>query len=185
MKSPTFVQKKSMGALNQLQVFTELQEFQPVFAGTIPLNIEIPGSDIDVICEITDFSRFQKRLRESYEQHTNFIITENFKSGQYSINCCFDAHDFRIEIYGEKKPILQQNGFLHMIAEAKLLEIGGETVREEIRKLKNQGYKTEPAFAHHFNIIGDPYQELIKLAPLSLDEIKSLLKLTGTPDSKE
>ncbi|OBZ55281.1 alpha/beta hydrolase, partial [Bacillus cereus] len=36
-------------------------------------------------------------------------------------------------------------------------------IREEVIRLKEQGLKTEPAFAQVLNIDGDPYEELILL----------------------
>ncbi len=156
-------------------MFHDLKEFTPVFAGTIPLDIDIQGSDIDIICCVTEFTRFQTRLRECFEHLQNFIITESYGQGSRHSISQFEGHGFRVEIYGEQKEVTKQNGFLHLIAEAKLLEIGGVSSRDEIRKIKNKGHKTEPAFAEYFKIDGNSYSELIKLAPLTLAEIRAAI----------
>lgn len=173
--SPTPMQSKALECLAKLNLFHDLKEFCPVFAGTIPLDIDIQGSDIDIICQVTDFARFQTRLRECFEAYQNFIITESYGSNSRHSISQFDAHTFRIEIYGEQKPVTEQNGFLHLVAEAKLLEIGGPSSKDEIRKIKNQGHKTEPAFAEFFKINGNAYTELVKLAPMTIDEIKKAI----------
>ncbi|MFQ5796001.1 MAG: DUF4269 domain-containing protein, partial [Candidatus Bipolaricaulia bacterium] len=68
-----------------------------------------------------------------------------------------------------------QNAYRHMAVEARLLAIGGEQARQEIRRLKRTGLKTEPAFACYFNLEGDPYQVLLQLATLSDDELRAVI----------
>ena len=48
-----------------------------------------------------------------------------------------------------------------MVIEDYLLRERGEEFRKEIIKLKQSGYKTEPAFCHLLGIDGDPYEGLI------------------------
>jgi len=50
-----------------------------------------------------------------------------------------------------------------MLIEHKLLSTKGEKFRQDIIDLKNQGYKTEPAFAKLLGLGGDAYEELLKL----------------------
>jgi hypothetical protein len=56
----TVTQRAAYAALAALQVFSLLQDFDPVLVGTIPLNIDIPGSDLDIVCCATNRCR---RLR--------------------------------------------------------------------------------------------------------------------------
>jgi hypothetical protein len=84
----------------------------------------------------------------------------------------FDYKEQKLEIFGQTVPVQQQYAYRHMLVEYRLLRIGGKMAIEEIKKLKNKGYKTEPAFAHHFQITGDPYQILYDLYPLSDENIK-------------
>ncbi len=174
-KSPTDVQKRALEGLSKLNLFHDLKEFKPVFAGTIPLDIDIQSSDINIICEVTEFIRYQTRLRECFERQKNFIITETYNAVARNSTCRFDAHTFRVEIHGEKKTIQKQNLFQYLIAEAKLLEIGGDAARAEIRRIKRNGHKTEPAFAEYFKIKGNAFDELVKLSTLSVEEIKTRL----------
>lgn len=182
LKEATPLQERAYECLEELNIFHDLKEFTPVFVGTIPLDVDIEGSDLDIICEVSEFTRFEQRLKDCYEDKKNFLITEIYSSDGRSLVCRFDNKGFRVEIFGQKLPVQQQNGFLHLIAEAKLLEIGGDKAKHEIRTLKNQGHKTEPAFGVYFQIPGDSYIELLKLAPLSTEEIKK--KLMNFPKLK-
>lgn len=163
-----------MQALEDLAIFQDLKEFDPIFAGTIPIEVDIEGSDIDILCEAKDFDRLQKRLRDCFENKKNFLITEKFQK-QRSVLCRFEHEKFRVEIFAQQVPSTQQDAFIHMLIEARLLKIGGDGTAEAIKKLKMSGLKTEPAFAQHFGIDGDPYAELLKLAKLSNDELTKLL----------
>jgi hypothetical protein len=66
------------------------------------------------------------------------------------------------------------NPVRHMIVEERLLRLGGPEVREQIRSLKAQGLKTEPAFAVVFQLPGDPYKTLLQLAELAEEKLAFL-----------
>jgi hypothetical protein len=68
-----------------------------------------------------------------------------------------------------------------MVVEARLLRYGGEEVRRQIRVLKVQGLKTEPAFAAVFALPGDPYQALSQLAELPEEAL--IAHITHVPDA--
>jgi hypothetical protein len=46
----TATQRATYCTLEALRVFDLLQAFDPVLTGTIPLAIDIPGSDLDIVC---------------------------------------------------------------------------------------------------------------------------------------
>ncbi len=49
-----------------------------------------------------------------------------------------------------------------MIIEHKILSSKGDEFRAEIIRLKQDGLKTEPAFAKMLGLQGNPYEELLK-----------------------
>ena len=75
----------------------------------------------------------------------------------------FSGFDF--ELFAQAIPVEQQHGYVHMLIEARLLDLFPEA-REAIRALKRDGLKTEPAFGQYFGIMGDPYAALLDLAAL-------------------
>lgn len=70
---------------------------------------------------------------------------------------------FEVEIFGQTTPTRSQFAYRHMIIEYNLLNKYGEAFRQQIIELKQEGYKTEPAFAIALDLTGNPYLELLKL----------------------
>jgi hypothetical protein len=159
-------------ALESLRVFEILHDYHPVLAGTIPLDIDIPGSDLDIICEVHNLDEFERVVRVAFGQYAGFRVARESVRGVLSIIVNFDYAGFPIEIFGQPKPVTEQNAYRHMLVEERLLAIGGEAARETIRALKLAGEKTEPAFARYFNLPGDPYAVLLELSFLNDDELR-------------
>lgn len=153
--------------LQELKVFEALRDYSPVLVGTIPLGIDVPGSDLDIICEVYDLPGFQERVVAAFGQMKHFRVKQVSIGGTPSIIANFSYDEFPIEIFGQPRPVDQQSAFRHMQIEARLLTIGGVEARKAIRQLKQSGFKTEPAFAHYFRIEGDPYQRLLEMAAMS------------------
>jgi len=64
-------QRKSYEILKKINIFNILYEFKPILVGTIPIEIDIENSDLDIICEVTDFTiRYNKE---------NSVLVCNFK----------------------------------------------------------------------------------------------------------
>jgi len=86
-----------------------------------------------------------------------------------------------IEIFGQPRPVPEQNAYRHLVVEARLLAIAGGRARREIRQMKRFGIKTEPAFACYFNLEGDPYEALLDLAPLGDDDLRQAISPKSLP----
>jgi hypothetical protein len=79
-----------------------------------------------------------------------------------------------IEIFGQPVPTINQNGYRHMVIEARLLEIFGDSFRHQIIDLKSNGMKTEPAFAQLLKLEGNPYEAILRLNAYTDEEIKKM-----------
>ncbi|TGK16395.1 DUF4269 domain-containing protein [Leptospira kmetyi] len=66
-------------------------------------------------------------------------------------------------------------GFVHLQIEHKILSIAGENFKNRIRFLKNEGWKTEPAFAYLLGIQGDPYHALYDMRLFSDQDLRNLV----------
>ncbi|WP_431608601.1 DUF4269 domain-containing protein [Chryseobacterium sp. 'Rf worker isolate 10'] len=158
-------QRRAYGVLTKHRIFEKLSNYFPVLAGTIPIEIDIEGSDLDIICEVDlrfeedflDEIMFSKLIPYDVETKVEYPII----NGEKCITLNFMLEDFPIEIFGQNKPTTQQNAYLHMIAEYKILQEKGEEFKQKIIELKKQGIKTEPAFGMLLGL-ENPYEDLLK-----------------------
>ncbi|MEH3111904.1 DUF4269 domain-containing protein [Pedobacter terrae] len=155
-------QKKAYQVLTDNKILEKLAPYQPILVGTIPINIDIENSDLDIICDVQDKVTFTEILTNYFQSEKGFKITKN--STFKSIKANFFIDDFEFEIFGQAIPTIKQNAYRHMLIEYQLLLEKGEIFRQEIIALKKQGYKTEPAFAKLLEIEGNAYEELLKVA---------------------
>jgi hypothetical protein len=175
LKYGTKRQQQAYKALKDLKVLEIMKPYNPTLVGTIPINIDISNSDLDIICEVYNFAEFEKLIINSFSKYNEFTTMRKKDGNLLASISSFNYGGFMIEIFGQSKPVTKQNAYRHMEVEAKLLELFGEGLRKEIVKLKELGLKTEPAFAKYFNIKGDPYEEMLKLSELSKDELLKLI----------
>lgn len=155
-------QRKAYTDLNELKIFESLKKYNPILAGTIPIEIDLPESDLDIICECENHQEFSKVISELFAEKTNFNIDSYDWNGTESTIAKFKTEDFEIEIFGQNTPTEKQNAFRHMIVEYKILNQKGAEFRSEIIKLKSEGLKTELAFAKLLGLDGNAYEELLK-----------------------
>ena len=174
----TVTQRAAYHALEALRVFPLLSPFDPVLAGTIPLDIDIPGSDLDIVCEAADVDGFAQYLGEAFGSCMGFGLRRTDVHGLPTVIAQCTASGFPIEIFAQPLPVMAQAAVRHMVVEERLLRHGGPEVRRRIRQLKSQGLKTEPAFATVFALPGDPYQTLLGLAELSEEALLAVIAHT-------
>ena len=125
-----------------------LVSWTPILAGTIPIGISVPGSDLDVICfskspkDVPDFIlKYKDKLHPDLKIESVRYPNKNFNTSL--IEMCFEG--LPVEVYVDTLPTDQQNAFRHMLIEALLLELR-QDLRAEVIRLKNQRLKTEPSF---------------------------------------
>jgi hypothetical protein len=178
----TPTQRAAYAVMMQSELLEHLRDYSPTLVGTIPLNIDIPGSDLDILCEAVNFTSFSTLLRKFYthlpgfEQKTKILngapshisrfvweLKGTSESASELLRNTGIAIRFPIEIVAQSIPVTQQRAYRHMLAEARLLERDGEPAQQAIRQLKLSGLKTEPAFAKYFNLQGDPYLAILDL----------------------
>ncbi|MFQ6600615.1 DUF4269 domain-containing protein [Flavobacterium sp. C3NV] len=161
LKSGNHKQQEAFEILTQNKILSKLAEFDPILVGTIPINIDIENSDLDIICYWKNKIDFTEKLNSVFGKENEFTIREAIINEKESIIANFKINDFEIEVFGQNTPTKNQNGYKHMIIENEILQSKGENFRLEIIKLKQNGYKTEPAFAFLLGLKGDPYIELL------------------------
>ncbi|SMF25758.1 DUF4269 domain-containing protein [Pseudobacteriovorax antillogorgiicola] len=176
MKAGTPRQRLAFAAITSLGILEKLEPHNAVLAGTIPIDVDIEDSDLDIICEANDLDDFNTLVLSYFGDCDEFTSYMTSTRGVKSFVARFAFSGFGFEIFAQNCPIERQYAVVHLLVERRLLEIGGDTARDGIRSLKARGLKTEPAFAKYFGIPGDPYEELVKLVGLSDRELEKFVQ---------
>ncbi len=174
----TIRQKAAWEAIQQTNIMEVLSDYHPVLAGTIPLDIDVVQSDLDIICESHDLEQFEQAVRTAFGCLPGFEVTHLDVNSTPTCVISFFTAGFWFELFAQPVAVEKQNAYRHMDIEARLLDIGGLDAYKHIRTLKQSGIKTEPAFARYFHIPGDdPYEALLQLEPLTDQELRQRVQL--------
>ncbi len=142
--------------------FNVFKKYHPLISGSVPLNISLPSSDIDIIFEVQDLKLLGQELANFFKEFSPAVTFKSLRSAD-SVIVRFKAFDFKFECVGQKKSVFQILAHQHLLIESRLLNICGESARSNIQVLKAQGIPTEVAFGMYFKMEGDPYVELFNM----------------------
>jgi hypothetical protein len=165
-------------ALAECDVLGRLAPFDPRVAGTPPLGLNLPGSDIDVLCFAPDARAFTDAVWHNFSNAPAFTAKQLMRQPR-PVVASFEVAGWRIEIYGEAIPVEQQRGWRHFAVERRLLKLGAEDLAAAVLARRGQGMKTEPAFAAVLGLRGDPYLALLDLGELDDQTLVSALRTGG------
>jgi len=87
----------------------------------------------------------------------------------------FYCEQFLFEVYASTTPVQLQAAFRHYQIMKRLVDVGGNEFIEQVRHLKEAGFKTEPAICHVLGISGEPYTAVLELEQWSDTELKACL----------
>lgn len=146
----------------ELSVFESLALYNPILTGTIPIEIDLPESDLDIICQCSDHDEFARTVTDLYSNKEKFRLRTKAWNGLRSTIATFQSDNFEIEIFGQDCPTKNQSAYKHMVVEHKILKANNSDFKTEIIRLKQAGLKTEPAFAKLLGLAGNPYEELLR-----------------------
>lgn len=152
-----------------------LAPYSPEVVGTLPLAIDTPQSDIDILCHAPDLEAFGQWADQTFGDFDGYVTYQRDATRYVATAKVvrFDCDGLPIEIFATDCPSREQFGFIHLLVEARILWVMENDFARQIRELKIAGVKTEPAFAKLLGLKGDPYialAELVSLSPLQLCE---------------
>lgn len=165
-------------AVDRLEVLSRLARFDPHLAGTPPLGIDRPDSDIDILCSASDPEHFVETVWTAFSHADGFAIRQ-WASGDRPIIAGFHAHGWEFELFCSPLPVARQSGWRHYLMEGRLLDLGGPPLRAAVMAHRDAGLKTEPAFAAVLGLDGDPYQALLDLEGQSNEAMLRLIGAAG------
>jgi len=155
-------QQRAFETLSRLQILPALRDYDPVLVSTVCLNIQTDASDLDIICEVHDHSRFIADVTRLFGNQSRFS-TRGIDRTPVATIVQFFTPDLEIEIFGQALPVERQAAYQHLCQTYRVIRLGGERWRRAIQQLKLAGIKTEPALAQLLGLQGDPYQEVLRL----------------------
>lgn len=180
LKQGTPRQQAAYATVVELNLLDVLGPFDPVLVSTVCVNLDVPGSDLDVICELRDTNAFVDTVRTHFGDRPGFSLRHR-PSELPSYVATFETTAFPIEIFAEARPVDEQHAYRHLTAMARLLERGPALLRRRVRQLKREGWSTEPAFAHCLALEGDPYAAMLTVEAASDAELDALLRRSPLP----
>ncbi len=163
LKSGNERQKLAFSEIKKHKVLEKFKKYNPILTGTIPIEIDMPESDLDIICECQNHSEFKAYLLDQFSQKKDFKVYSILQNDIESTIAEFKTENFLFEIFGQNIPTEKQDAYRHMIIERNILEEKGFEFKQKVKDLKSSGIKTEPAFAKLLGLEGNPYIELLKL----------------------
>ncbi|GAB6931331.1 DUF4269 domain-containing protein [Paenibacillus sp. JCM 10914] len=173
-------QQRAAVVLDELDLLRHLKSYDPILVGTIPIGIDLPESDLDIICYVVDFSEFKQCMLQYYEKRIpGLAINHRTVAGVERMVFHFQFGGWAFEVFGQPIPTTQQNGYRHMVIEHRVLRLLGESVRQAILKLKREGSKTEPAFSKILGLTGDPYEAVLGVDDWTDEQIQSSFQRYG------
>lgn len=162
-------------ALRLAGVLEALAGFDPHVAATPELGLDLPASDVDVLCHAPDRDAFEMTVRAAFGARDDFCVRRWDGGGAPAVVAGFAAHGWAFEVFGQALPVAEQLGWRHFAVERRLLALGGAALREAVLRRRRAGLKTEPAFADVLRLAGDPYQALLGLEHRTDEALASML----------
>lgn len=148
--------------IDRYGLLKNLKEFTPLISGTIPLQIDTHNSDLDLLCCAKELSRFEEICQQHWGTLPDYRCHRaRFQELESSV-INFTVEGLKVEIFCQDQEVYKQNANRQYYIESKLLKILGPKFRADIKKLKDQGLKTEPAFGELLGL-SSPYEELLEL----------------------
>ncbi|MEY2987432.1 MAG: hypothetical protein RJB13_953 [Pseudomonadota bacterium] len=179
-------------ALSSLNLLERLRAFDPLIAGSFPLNLQSPGSDVDILLDsrgastffvqdalefVTDATGITEALTfltEMFSQQDDFQIKQRLIDGLPVVIASFVFQGLPFELFAQPLTTVHQNAWRHLLAEERILKCGGSKAYQRVKALRELGLKTEKAFASALQRRDDPFDELLQLQKMSNVELKAL-----------
>ncbi len=169
-------QRRGHAVLTELRLLPALAVFDAVLIGTFPLDLDLPGSDLDIACSAEDLDACAVRVAQLYGDRSGYRARRAIHTGDPALVIEFETGGFTIQVFAQAIPVTRQRGYRHMLIEERLLRLA-PAARSAIRALRAGGLKTEPAFARIFNLPGDPYETLYQMSDWDDERLAGCWKL--------
>lgn len=167
-------QRRAYAILSRHRPFDRLAGHDAGLAGTFPIDIAVPGSDLDILVQADNPAGLGPLLDQAFGSQDGYTRHLIHVADGPALVAGFALDGVPVEVFVQSLPVDRQMGWRHMLVEARLLALD-PSLREPVRALKATGVKTEPAFARLLGLADDPYAALLGLADWSDTALSGLL----------
>jgi hypothetical protein len=161
-------------ALQASRILELLGRFEPTVVGTLPLDLAVASSDIDIVCAAHDPDAFANVVWDSFRHIEGFRLYRWRDDGRPAV-ARFEFGGWPFELFADQRPVSEQRAWRHFDVERRLLALDSGGLRETVLRLRAEGLKTEPAFAEALKLDGDPYLAMLALFPESDAQLRARL----------
>lgn len=154
-----------------------LQDHDPVVAGTYPLGLDRPDSDVDLLCCAPPTEAFAAQVaaaapdaralrwhRRTFDDQPDAVVVNLF------------LDDLPVEVFAQACPTHQQHGYRHLVVERRLLIIGGAELQRAVRDQRHGPGSVEGAFARTLGLDGDPFAAVLALESHTDRQLRALVR---------
>ena len=96
LKNGNQKQLQAFEILTRNKILINLAEFDAILVGTIPIDIDIENSDLDIICYWKNKTDFIEKLNSVFGKENDFSIREAIIDNKESIIANFKIDNFEI-----------------------------------------------------------------------------------------
>ena len=184
LKSGSARQQRAYVSLRELDILGKTTAFcgdepglgeSPALAGSLPIDLALENSDLDIITYASDLKSYAGLLRREFGHLDSYQSSRGIVLGVATLMTKFMFQGEAYEIFTQAVLVPQQNAVIHLLVEERLLALGGLEFREKIWMARQSGLKTEPAFGEVLGL-EEPYRDLLSLEDLSDHEIRVRFK---------
>lgn len=172
-------QRRAHDVLTRHRLFDRLAGWDAGLAGTFPLDIAVPGSDLDILVHAPTPDRLASHLDQEFGGESGYARRMIQVADGPALVAGFALDGMPVEIFVQALPVERQMAWRHMLVEARLLALR-PSLRPKIKALKAAGMKTEPAFCHLLSLEGDAYAALLTLENLDNSALYGILHGHGS-----
>ena len=159
-------------AIDNCRILQTLSDYTPEVVSTIFADLDVAGSDIDIVCCHKDVTEFTSVFHSAFSSERNYEF-ENRK--EYVVGK-FSYDDFIVEVYSTTRPVHTQVAYRHFQIMKRLSRHGGVKFSSRVRELKLSGLKTEPAICQVLSLLGNPYTAILELESWSENELANYVR---------
>lgn len=163
-------------ALTASMILKSFKQYTPFVAGTFPLGLQVENSDLDILMCAQNIDQLSDELKERYGHFSHYKAQRVFVDELDSLIVNFSFEQVSFEVFAQNKPVAFQKAFTHFQIEERLLKMGGDEFQKAVITQRQEGLKTEPAFAQVLGLKSDPFNELLILQKATNEKLRNILE---------